>query len=374
MNRTTGWILFAILAVVGLIGVFLRLTSSRDLAAYGSYIPWGLWVATYIFFAGLSAGAYMVAVLGHVFGLEKLKPLAPLALAIALACLGAALVTVWFDLGHMERVFYVFLRPRFTSMMAWMVWLYTAYAITVLLALYGLWRGNSSLTRMALTIGTPLVVFYPGAAGALFGTVMAQSLWHSPVFPILFLFGGMLSGVALVTFASAFFTRRSDPGYPERIHLLGRITLGLAVLYLLLEWAEYSIPMWYQVGHEFEALMGVLFGPFWFVFWIFHLLLGMAVPIFLLARYPRNPAAVGWAGFLAASMFLAVRLNLVIPSQVQPQLEGLVNAYRDRRLSYSYVPTLFEWSVVAFSVALAIAIAYAVIWFLNREKKLEVTQ
>jgi molybdopterin-containing oxidoreductase family membrane subunit len=72
-------------------------------------------------------------------------------------------------------------------------------------------------------------------------------------------------------------------------------------------------------------------------------------------------------------MFLAVRLNLVIPSQVQPQLEGLVNAYRDRRLSYSYFPTLFEWSVVAFSVALAIAIAYAVIWFLNREKKLEVT-
>mgnify|MGYP005848770349 CR=1 FL=1 len=374
MNRTTGWILFAILTLVGLVGVFLRLTNGHELAAYGSYIPWGLWVATYIFFAGLSAGAYAVAVLGNVLGVEKLKPLTPLALAIALACLGAALVTVWFDLGHMERVFNVFLRPHFTSMMAWMVWLYTAYALTVLLALYGLWQGRQGLTRIALAVGTPLVIFYPGAAGALFGTVVAQSLWHSPVFPILFLFGGMLSGVALVTFANAFFTRRGDPGYAERVYLLGRMTLGLAVLYLILEWAEYSIPMWYQVGHEFEALMGVLFGPFWFVFWIFHLLLGMAVPIFLLVRYPRNPVAVGWAGFWAASMFLAVRLNLVVPSQVQPQLEGLVSAYRDHRLTYSYFPSLFEWSVVAFSVALAIAIAYGVVWFLNREKKLEVTR
>ncbi len=373
MKRALPWILFAILALVGLVGAFLRFTSSRDLAAYGSYIPWGLWVATYIFFAGLSAGAYVVAVLGYVFGVERLKPIAPMALAIALACLGAALVTVWFDLGHMERVFSVFLRPNFTSMMAWMVWLYTAYAITVLLALYGIWRNHPGLTRTALMVGTPLVIFYPGAAGALFGTVVAQSLWHSPVFPILFLFGGVLSGFSLVTFAAAYFSRKGA-GYSDRVWLMGRIMLGLLVLYLILEWAEYSIPMWYQVGHEYEALMGVLFGPFWYVFWVFHLLLGMLVPMLLLALLPRNPLATGAAGFLAASMFLAVRLNLVIPSQVQPQLEGLVNAYRDRRLGYSYIPTLFEWSVVAFSVALAIAIAYAVLWFLNREKKLEVTQ
>ncbi|GIW33175.1 NrfD/PsrC family molybdoenzyme membrane anchor subunit [Meiothermus sp.] len=373
MSRTVGWILFAILALVGVVGVFLRFTSSRDLAAYGSYIPWGLWVATYIFFAGLSAGAFVVAVLGHVFGVERLRPIAPLALAIALACLGAALVTVWFDLGHMERVFNVFLRPHFSSMMAWMVWLYTAYAIATVLVLYGLWRGLPSLTRIALMVGTPLVVFYPGAAGALFGTVVAQSLWHSPVFPILFLFGGVLSGIALVTFATVFFSRK-DKDYADRVWLLGRIMLGLLLMYLLIEWAEYSIPMWYQVGHEFEALMGVLFGPYWFVFWIFHLLLGMIIPILLLALSPRNPLAVGIAGLLASSMFLSVRLNLVIPSQVQPQLEGLVNAYRDRRLSYTYLPTLFEWSVVAFSVALAIAIAYGVVWFLNREKKLEVIE
>jgi hypothetical protein len=51
-----------------------------------------------------------------------------------------------------------------------------------------------------------------------------------------------------------------------------------------------------------------------------------------------------------------VRLNLVIPSQTHPQLAGLVNAYRDARLDFAYLPTAFEWSIVGLAVAVAGAI------------------
>ncbi|MFN3785243.1 MAG: hypothetical protein ACK4RS_00250, partial [Thiothrix sp.] len=127
-----------------------------------------------------------------------------------------------------------------------------------------------------------------------------------------------------------------------------RATLILILLYALLEWAEYSIPMWYRTGHEYEALMGVLFGPFWYVFWIVHVLFGMLIPVLLLWLAPQRPRLVGLAGALTAASFLAVRLNLVIPSQVQPQLQGLLDAYQDARLRFEYLPVAAGYALQTF--------------------------
>lgn len=390
--RLLGWISFALLALFGLAGVYLRFATGHELAAYGSYIPWGLWVSAYIYFIGLSAGAFLLSALVYVFGVKKLEPIAPFALVVALTSLLMALITIWFDLGHMERFYYVYLRPNFRSMMAWMVWLYTAYGLLLLAELYFAVRRHLPLhvrakglvgavarllgggrtvpysedqiqrdervLRVLGTVGVPLAIAFHGGVGALFGTVVAQDLWHSPIYPILFLTGALLSGGALMTAAVAFFWPHRDQQWRELVAFLGRIVLGLILFDLLLEWAEYSIPMWYGVGHEFEALMGVLFGRFWYVYWVFHILLGVVVPVALLALKPRSIAGVGLASTLVAVTFLAIRLNLVVPSLVQPKLEGLINAYHDHRLLFAYFPSLFEWSVVAFSVALGVAVTY----------------
>ncbi len=357
-------LLWAALLVVGMWGVWMRLTTGHLLANYGSYVPWGLWVAAYIYFAGLSAGAFLVAGLRYVFKIEALRPVGRLSLITAFVCLLLALMIVAMDLGHMWRSIYVFLRPTFSSMMAWMVWLYTAYAVVLVFALYFSLKRNEKRTRSFVALGLPLIIFFPGGAGALFGTVVAQDLWHSPIYPILFLVGGLLSGVALMTAIAGL----ALPTQGATATFLGRVTLILILLYALLEWAEYSIPLWYQVGHEYEALMGVLFGEFWYVFWIFHVLLGLVIPALLLSFAPQRPRLVGLAGLLAASTFLAARLNLVIPSQVQPQLKGLLNAYQDTRLRFEYAPSLFEWSVLAFTIALGAALIYlGDRWFIKRE-------
>ncbi len=114
--------------------------------------------------------------------------------------------------------------------------------------------------------------------------------------------------------------------------------------------------MWYGVGPEHDLLNEVLFGQYWYVFWVFHILLGSLIPIVLLIRKPAAPAWAALAGGLIAVTFLAVRLNLVIPGLVTPQLKGLETAYVDPRLHFEYVPSMFEWSVVAFIVALAVGL------------------
>ena len=77
-------IVWAIAFAAGAVGVFLRLTTGHELANYGSYVPWGLWVAAYVYFSGLSAGAFLISALVYAGGVRRLEPVARVALLTAL--------------------------------------------------------------------------------------------------------------------------------------------------------------------------------------------------------------------------------------------------------------------------------------------------
>src|SRR3989337_1787287 len=98
---------FWVLGLVGLvplgIALFIRFTTGHEEANYGSIVPWGLWVAQYIYFVGLSAGAFLLSSLVYVFGVSRFEPIGRLAVFTAIASLLLALFTIWMDIGHMER-------------------------------------------------------------------------------------------------------------------------------------------------------------------------------------------------------------------------------------------------------------------------------
>ena len=366
------WVIWLALLIWGATGVIHRLTEGRELANYGSYVPWGLWVAAYIYFIGLSAGAFLLSCLIYVFGMTKLERIGRLALFTAALTLPMALICIWFDLGHMWRNYEVFTRPNWTSMMAWMVWLYSAYFVLILIELYvdlrrpragadpQAWqRRKRRILRVLGSIGVPLAFAFHGGVGALFATLGAKPMWHTGLFPILFLTGALVSGGALILAVVSLLGNFGESQRVEMTRILSRIVLALLLFDLLLEWAEFSIPMWYGVGPEYEALMALLFGDFWWVFWIFHMLLGSVIPVILLIAKPTSRGATLVAGGLIAVTFMAVRLNIVIPGQVlAPTLKGLADAYQDARLQFSYMPSVYEWSVVAFVVAAGIGAMY----------------
>jgi molybdopterin-containing oxidoreductase family membrane subunit len=385
-------LVWAVAFVAGAYGLFQRITLGHTIANYGSYMPWGLWVAMYIYFIGLSAGAFLLSSLIYVGGVQRLERIGKLALFTAFITLVSGLLTIWLDLGHQERFWEVYTRPNPFSMMAWMVWLYTAYFLLLIFETYFAVRrhlpawsrfpGVRGAVAVVLTlgrqkplseaevardnrivkwlggIGVPLAIAFHGGVGALFGTVLARELWHSSLYPIMFLTGALLSGGALLTGLVAFFWSERDAGWRDAVTLLGRVVLGLLAFDTVLEWAEYSIPMWYGVGSAYQQLLNVLFGPEWWVFWLVHIAVGVAIPAVLLLAAPRNPVAVGLAGWAVAVSFLAVRLNMAIPALVQPELQGLQWSYHDSRLVFNYMPTLFEWQVLLFVVTLGVGLLY----------------
>ncbi|MFZ6018657.1 MAG: polysulfide reductase, partial [Chloroflexota bacterium] len=45
----------------GLWGFYLRFFVGERMVNYGSYVVWGLWVAMYLFYGGISTGSMMIA-------------------------------------------------------------------------------------------------------------------------------------------------------------------------------------------------------------------------------------------------------------------------------------------------------------------------
>lgn len=388
---------------IGLAGVILRLLDGHKFAGYTSSIPWGLWVATYVYFVGLSAGSFLISALIYVFGLKRLEPIGKLALFTALVSLIVALLTIWLDLGHQWRFYKVFTQGNPSSMMAWMVWLYTAYFLVLCAELWFAIRGDliqwaakptprgrfaslllgrvgeafgkraalvasepydSSADMRRLRVlgaaGVPLAVAFHGGVGALFGVVGARAFWNAPLYPLMFIVGALVSGGGLLTAVVAFFwPNKGSEEHREMVSLLGRLTLGLLAVYLVMLWAEYSITFYADIPAASRPLYQVLGGPYPWVFWLFQVALGAAVPIAMMLLRPKSIAWVGLAAFLIAAAFLATRLNIVIPGLIDPQLRGLDTAYVEPRLSYHYFPSLLEWAVLLFVGALATGLFYA---------------
>lgn len=390
MSKTLQGIAWGIALIgfaVGLFGLYQRMTVGHAAANYGSYVPWGLWVAAYIYFIGLSAGAFLLSALVYVFQIKLLKPIGKLALFTALVTLAGAMFSIWLDLGHPERAWRLMFRTNFGSMMGWMAWLYSAYFLLLLVELWFAMRPDLAacasqaglkgqlcrflafgqkdtseaaaardmkILRVLGSIGVPLAIAFHGGVGALFGVVGARPYWNSAITPIAFIIGALASGGALITFVTAIWgPDRGSESHRKLVTFLGQIVLGLLMFDLLLEWAEYSTQLYSAIPAHTESLELVLYGQYWWVFWIIHLLIGSIIPILMLVLIRNNVAVVAVATALIAISFLSVRLNIVIPALAVEELEGLKHAFSGPGLNFDYFPSSMEWLFFVWTVSLA---------------------
>jgi protein NrfD len=394
------WISGAALFVLGLFGWYDRLAHGHLNAHYGSLVPWGLWVAAYIYFIGLSAGSFLISSLVYVFNMRRFERIGRLAVFTAVVTLVLALLSIWADLGHMGRAWKVVVYANFKSPMAWMIWLYSAYLLLLIVELWFLLRADlvagrsapglkgvvyralalgsrdaseaaamrdRTVVRVLATVGVPVAIMFHGGVGALFGVVAARPHWHSGMFPILFLLSALVSGGALLAVIAAIF----QDGWRqnrETVLALGQMVLGLLLLDVLFQISEMLVVSYGGVPGHLKGLRLVVGGPFWWVFWWWQLALGTLVPILLLALPTRrDPRWVTLASLLIAVGFLGVRLNIVIPGLAAEEIEGLSRAFASPRMTTYYVPSVNEWLVTLGIVGLGLLLFGIGEYFLPEE-------
>ncbi|MEO6060830.1 MAG: NrfD/PsrC family molybdoenzyme membrane anchor subunit, partial [Thermoflexales bacterium] len=211
MIKKTLYVLGAIAALLGVYGFVIRLFVGERDVNYGSYVTWGLWVAMYLFFAGIATGAFMLASLDYLFNVRLFKGTGKYALWGALVTMPAALITIGFDLGRMERIWKVFFSPNFFAPMAQLVWGYTIFFIVVIAAMVMASRGPQSRPmKVLMGVGLFLAVFLSGGVGALLGVNASRPGWHNGMLPAQFPVFSLTSGVALMMVVIGWFIPDSE--------------------------------------------------------------------------------------------------------------------------------------------------------------------
>ncbi len=347
-----------ILALIfGAWGVFDRLTTGHQDANYGSYVVWGLWVAMYLFFAGAAAGCFMFATLDYVFNVKLFKGTGKIALWTALVSLAAALLSIWLDLGHMERIWKVYLQPNLGSVMAQMVWGYTAFGVLLLVSLIVATRNaESKALRGLMIVGIPVSLFVSGAVGALLGVDASRSFWHVGLLPVQFPVFSLATGFAAMLVVIGLFGSDQDTRRSQQLWVIAIVTVVLQVVKLYFLWSDFSQSIYGNVPQNVAAVNQVLYGPYGWIFWIGQLLIGSIIPILVLTQKKlatRNGWA-GWMGVLILIGFAVARANIVFPALTVPELDALTTAFSGPHLSFDYFPSLMEWAVTIGITGLAV--------------------
>lgn len=407
-HKTFYYTILSFLSLVGIIALGVRLVYGMKVTALTSPIPWGMWVAVYIYFIGLSAGSFLLSTLIYVFGMHQYEKVGRMALLSALFALIAGLLFVWIDLGHPERFWYVFSRWHHTSVLAWEILFYLFYIVAITCELWFLMRCDLAslaeqergfrqrvyrllslgfrcprdvqefqrchaqslrVVRFFGIIGIPVAIGVHGGTGAIFAVVAARPYWYSPLFPIIFLVSALASGAGLMTFLYSLLGRR-DEEYDRIVKGMANLALLFISVDALLLASEFLVGLYGGIPEHVEVYHQILFGPFPYTFWVGQLLLATLVPVVLISfkGTRQSPFWLGVAGLSMVIGIVAVRLNLVIPAMVIPLLKGLDTAFIQPRWNYFYFPSFWEWTstiglialiVVSFSIAYEVLPVYS---------------
>jgi Ni/Fe-hydrogenase subunit HybB-like protein len=389
-------LLLVLAAAFGLATLVYRLYSGLGVTHLGSVVPWGLWVAFYIYFIGLSAGSFLLSTLVFVFRNKTLEPVGRLAVLQAFVCLITGLVFILIDLGHWERFWHVIVYPQWNSVLAWEIWFYNFYIILLVAELWLLlrcdlarWAGEARGLRRfcyrALSlgfrcpkteaeeractartyrwlsilgvIGIPIALGVHGGTGAIFAVVKARPAWYSPIFPLVFIVSALASGGGLLLFLRAFVAPQPEED-KKILPALAKLTGGFLIFDLLLLSLEFLTGLYGGMPDHVEVYHLITTGPFWYVFWIGQLFLGALVPLLLI--YARTgpiagPIRLGLAGLFIVIGVFGIRLNIVIPALALPVFRGFDHAIDSPRLSSLYIPNWVEW-VSSFGIVAAAAL------------------
>jgi molybdopterin-containing oxidoreductase family membrane subunit len=402
------WLALGVTMLIGALALVVRVTDGLRVTNLTQIVPWGLWVALYIYFIGLSAGSFLLSSLIYVGGVKRFEPIGRLALFTAFVALMAGLLFIWLDLGHMERFWTVFFNRNPNSVLEWEIHFYILYMVVLVAELWLLMRrdlvrwaeekqgwqrtlygiltlGSNDVSDKSLQedmrlvkllgiIGIPVALAVHGGTGAIFAVVKARPYWYTGLFPLIFITSALASGGALLTFVAAFFSRLGERERRELVSGLGKLVAALLGLDLLFIASEFLVGLYGAIPDHLATYETIMFGPFWWVFWILQLGIGALIPLILLMnrRTNTNLKWIGIAGALIVVGIVGVRLNIVIPPLTRPLVEGFDAAYTPFTVAAtpSVVPALLDQilSYIVWAGGLIVLVAIAALILFSAQR------
>ncbi len=310
------------LALAGLVAFIISYVAGHQTFGSSNTVPWGLPIVLAIYLIGLSAGSLILSSLTYVFGREEYRPIARLAVFLAVVLIFGAMLAILVDLGRPEkfwRLFMFFYMNNMRSMFAINGILYGGYFVISLVYLGIIFAGKAAAARITGIIAAAWAILVHLGTGAIFGFIAAREAWFSALRPLEFLAAALTSGVALLIVAVvATFTLTKREVKNDMIASLGRLLAAFIIVLLVLVFID---KLTHLYAPERDAVIYMLAGPSSWIFWVFQIGLGAVVPLVILFNRKLNKT-VRWLMLAAAAVVVGVffeRYYLVIPGAAYPQ-------------------------------------------------------
>ena len=307
------WALAVIIVVMRLTGGLGQVTNLNDHFALGFWIGFDVMAG-----AMLGGGAFVLAGLVYVFGLEEFRPILRSTILTAFLGYSLLIVALIIDIGRPYNIWRPLFYHNIHSVLfevAMCVMTYTtvlalefAPALFERLRWKRVWRITHAITLPLVILGILLSTMHQSSLGSLWLIAPGKlnDLWYTPWLPVFFWISAVTVGLGMVVVESNLTARSLKHGLPQtllaKLSRVNAYLLGFYVFAKLLDLAA-------------RGKLGLLFVPNIqaLLFWC-ELGLGALIPAVLLAqpRVRANKDALFAIGGLIVSGGILNRLNVSV--------------------------------------------------------------
>jgi formate-dependent nitrite reductase membrane component NrfD len=273
-----------------------------------AHLAYDWMIVTYFFFGGLSAGANMFSVAAN-YWKQEFKPLAKRGAVLSLITLVIGIPILLLHLGQPFRAWRLFLSFNPNSLLSWGVWFLNAFILFNFVYNVLLFTGKEANAKKFAYVGLPFAILTATYTGMLLAQAPSRVLWHTALIPVLFLNGGLISGIALIMFFSA------KAQNSELLSKLGKFVSWLLVLELVMVFGEFILLLNGGTDHVAVA-KSLLSGQLGFLFIGVEIILGAVIPAAILLRSKVTVFTQALASMLILIGIFTMRYVIVVGGQL----------------------------------------------------------
>lgn len=349
------------LVVAGVAAWIYQLANGLGVTGMSNGVSWGLYIACFMFFVGLSAGGLIVASSASVFHIAEYKKVALPAIICSTVCICCAGMFVLIDMGGIQRVWRILVGPNPTSPLVWDVCVISCYLIINIVYLAFMCSkkpGAADKVSIVSRFALPIAILVHSVTAWIFGLQVSKE-WYTAIMAPIFVASAMDSGLALLLLALMGLNKSGVFKVENKLisSLAGLLAVCIAVdaFFIGCECLTMAYPG--AKGAEALSVMaGGITAPF---FWI-EIIGGLLVPFLLMvfAKNRANMKLVGLACVLVVAGVFCKRIWLLFTSFYEFNIAGASGVDVFAMLG-TYAPTWVEIAVVVGVVSLG-ALAFIV--------------
>lgn len=354
VNMLTG--VFGLMLLVGLAaGLYGFFAGHHNVYNNTRELPWGVLISTYAFFAITSTGLCLLGAISHVFGGNKIAPLANRMVWLSLITIISAFAVIGMEIENPWRMaIWNVLSPNPTSNIWWMGTLYGMAVGFVCVEFFLIVTRQYKLAIILGVFGAFAEMAANSCLGGVFATLAAHPFWYGGQLPVYFLACAFLSGAAAtVMFTHYAYVMRDKKMDDTVFNAVQSAAKVLLLMLILVSVATFWKMVSFYVGgnHAGRTAADVLTTGYLSTnFWVFEIAIGLAFPILLLAMTKvRSLPAMSTAALMALVGMFVARMDMVTAGSVVPQFAGLDSSLP---AVFHYTPSTFEWLVVMMGVGI----------------------